>query len=399
MKLRLAASAATHLATLCLAVSAFAQTPATVTFQVVPTPNINFNNGLRASAASSPNDIWAVGQSAIHFDGTKWTAFPAPRIKGDNTSFLGGVVDFSPTNAWTAGTVGIGTGNPGQALEKWNGTKWSLVPGPKFTANQQPNLFTMTATSPKDIWAIGDLNDNNIGQLFFLFEHFDGKSWTANTIVSGDAFLLGSSARATNDVWAVGFAGPENDSSQTLAMHFDGTSWQQVATPSVGAGANQLNAVLALAANDVWAVGFSTAQPSPAEVASLTLIEHFDGTSWSIVPSPNVGPHSIFQTNRLLGLAANSATDIWAFGSYFAADGSGHQITLLLHWDGRKWSIAPSPNPTTGKFLADLLFTAVVPSPGNVWIFGSEDEPPNTGTLAIHATNAAEFTAVPAKAR
>jgi hypothetical protein len=58
------------------------------TFQVVPTPNENVNSELFAASASSPNDIWAVGQSTIHFDGTAWTAFPAPMIKGDNKSFL-----------------------------------------------------------------------------------------------------------------------------------------------------------------------------------------------------------------------------------------------------------------------------------------------------------------------
>jgi hypothetical protein len=58
--------------------------------RVVPTPNENSNSELLAASASSPNDIWAVGQSAIHFDGTTWTAFPAPMIKGDNNSFLQG---------------------------------------------------------------------------------------------------------------------------------------------------------------------------------------------------------------------------------------------------------------------------------------------------------------------
>jgi len=58
--------------------------------QVVPTPNANSNSELLAASASSPNDIWAVGQSTIHFDGTTWTAFPAPMIKGDNNSFLQG---------------------------------------------------------------------------------------------------------------------------------------------------------------------------------------------------------------------------------------------------------------------------------------------------------------------
>jgi hypothetical protein len=356
-------------------------------FQVVPTPNKHFNNGLLAASASSPTDIWAVGQSTIHFDGTKWTAFPAPGIKGNNTANLEGVVDISSTLAWAAGTVNIGEAHPGQVILQWNGTQWNVFPGPTFAEGDQPSIFAMTSTSANDIWAIGSLLGDDEQQLFFLFEHWDGTSWTATTSVSGDAFLFGASADATNDAWAVGFSGPENDSSRTLAMHWNGSNWRTMATPSVGAGANQLNGVLALAPNNVWAVGFSTPQPPPKEEATLTLIEHFDGTSWTVVPSPNVGPNSIYQSNRLFGLTANSANDIWAFGSFFAADGSGHQLTLLLHWDGTSWTIAPSPNPTDGVFLSDLLFAGVTPSPGNVWIVGAEDVPPHDATLAIHTAN------------
>lgn len=366
--------------------SAGAQTGATSIFKAIPTPNENFDSGLLAASASSPGDIWAVGQSTIHFDGTKWTAFPAPMIKGDNTGNLEGVVDISPTLAWAAGTVNIGEANPGQVIEQWNGTKWNVFPGPKFAPGDQPSIFAMTHTSADDIWAIGSLLSEDGVLLSYLFEHWNGKTWTQTSLISGDAFLLGASADAKNDAWAVGFSGPENDSSQTLALHWNGASWAEVATPSVGGGANQLNGVLALAPNNVWAVGFSTPEAPPQQDATLTLIEHYDGTSWTVVPSPNVGPNSMYQSNRLFGLTANSADDIWAFGSYFASDGSGHQMTLLLHWDGSSWAIASSPDPTKGGFLSDLLFAGVVPSPGSVWIFGTEDEAPHSATLAIHGS-------------
>jgi hypothetical protein len=92
----------------------------------------------------------------------------------------------------------------------------------------------------------------------------------------------------------------------------------------------------------------------------------------------------------LLGLTANSANDIWAFGFYLEPNGSGQAKTLLLHWDGSSWKIAPSPNPTKGDFLLDSLVSGVTPSPGNVWIFGEEDEvvqnSPGIGTLALHTT-------------
>jgi hypothetical protein len=354
---------------------------------VVPTPNENSNSELFAASASSPNDIWAVGQSTIHFDGTTWTAFPAPMIKGDNNSFLQGVVAISPTLAWAAGNVSDGA-HQQQVIEQWNGTKWSLFPGPKFGKKDRADIFAMTSSSANDVWAIGSLVNLGPGLASPLFEHWNGAAWTATTLESNHEFLFGASADAANDAWAVGFNG--SDKIETSAMHWNGTNWKSVATPNVGEGTNKLNAVLALASNDVWAVGFSTPIAPPRHAATLTLIEHFDGTSWAVVPSPNVGPNSATQSNRLLGLTANSANDIWAFGSYFAADGSGHQMTLLLHWDGISWTTASTPNLTNSGFPCDLLWAGVVPSPGNVWILGSAHD----GTLAIHMTTGADSSLV-----
>jgi hypothetical protein len=356
-----------------------AQTQASSSFEVVATPNDNPNSELFAASASSPNDIWAVGQSTIHFDGTTWRPFSAPMIKGDNNSFLQGVVAISPTLAWAAGNVTNGA-HQGQVIERWNGTKWALFPGPKFGKKDQADVFAMTASSANDVWAIGSLMNRGTGLVSPLFEHWNGTSWTATTLESSNQFLFGASADAANDAWAVGFHA--SGAITTSAMHWDGRNWKLVATPNVGEGTNKLNAVLALAPNDAWAVGFSTPVAPPMQAATLTLIEHFDGTSWSVVPSPNVGPISANKSNRLLGLAGNSASDIWAFGSYFVADGSGHQMTLLLHWDGTSWTVASSPSPAKGEPPCDLLWTGVVSSPGDVWILGSvHDE-----SLALHMT-------------
>jgi hypothetical protein len=150
-------------------------------FQVQPTPNGHhgpLNNGLLAAAASSPSDIWAVGQTAIHFDGTQWSAFATPTIAGDNTSYLDGVVDISPTEAWAAGIVGIGTASPNQVIERWDGTQWSVFPGPSFSSEDQPSIYGMTAISSTDIWAVGSLLVDN-ADLTALFEHWDGSAWTA----------------------------------------------------------------------------------------------------------------------------------------------------------------------------------------------------------------------------
>ena len=187
-----------------LAVAMFQATPALSQtkpgsiFKVIPTPNENqTNNALVAASASSLKDIWAVGESTIHFDGTKWTAFPAPFIDGvDN--FLTGVVDVSPTLAWAVGNVSEGENPFQQVIERWDGKEWSVFPGPNFPPNSQAALFGMASTTANDIWAVGSFADA-AGTGFNLFEHWDGTAWTATTILqppTGES-LLGVSADAT----------------------------------------------------------------------------------------------------------------------------------------------------------------------------------------------------------
>ena len=147
---------------------------------------------------------------------------------------------------------------------------------------------------------MGALLVNN-ATLKALFEHWDGTAWTA-TAGPFYGFFRGVSADAPNDIWAVGYSGLNF---VTFSEHYDGASWTLVPTPDVGSGPNVLNGVVALAPDNVWAVGYSTASQKPPpgkyDVPTKTLIEHYDGTSWSVVPSPNVGPNSQYQSNRLWG--------------------------------------------------------------------------------------------------
>src|SRR5436189_289900 len=87
------------------------------------------------------------------------------------------------------------------------------------------------------------------------------------------------------------------------------TSWLVISSPNeTGADASTLAAVAALSSNDVWAVGnykvFNQYQWD-------TLIEHWDGTKWSIVSSPNV-PGA--DKNFLYAVAALSPSNVWAVG-------------------------------------------------------------------------------------
>ena len=61
-------------------------------------------------------------------------------------------------------------------------------------------------------------------------------------------------------------------------------NWEVVASTNAGRQANSLSSVAAVADNDVWAVGWAfNAQLN----AYRTVIEHWNGTRWSLVRSQN----------------------------------------------------------------------------------------------------------------
>ena len=90
--------------------------------------------------------------------------------------------------------------------------------------------------------------------------------------------------------------------------HWDGSAWSVVSSPNAGTSHNYLNGVAAVSANDVWAVGYYVNGSN----VDQTLVEHWNGSAWSVVSSPNAGTGD----NDLYGVAAVSATDVWAVGYY-----------------------------------------------------------------------------------
>ncbi len=86
-------------------------------------------------------------------------------------------------------------------------------------------------------------------------------------------------------------------------------TWSVVPSPNVGQGGNDLFGVAAVSASDVWAVGHYTV----CCYSTRTLTEHWNGSSWQVVKSPNVGRNS----NELHSVAVVSADNIWAVGRHY----------------------------------------------------------------------------------
>jgi hypothetical protein len=171
--------------------------------------------------------------------------------------------------------------------------------------------------------------------------------------------LSGVSAVSPTDIWAVG-SGP-NPASTTLAEHFNGTSWSVVATPNpAGSTFTQLNAVSALSSNAVWAVGDSSSGP---------VVEFFNGTSWSIQTTPTIAGGG----GVLNAVTALSPTNVWAVGSTSLGSGTGY---LIEHFDGTSWSISLS----TSANRASLTGISAV-SPTDIFAIGSTK---NTGAQLLH---------------
>lgn len=359
-------------------------------FQVVPTPNPQrvFDNYLFAASASSPSDIWAVGTTAIHYDGTSWTGFSLPGINGEIGHQMYAAAALSPTDAWAVGTYSTSDSSNGSILH-WNGTSWSPYPNP--AAAGRP-LWSIAAISSNDIWAGGCIPE--------FYEHFDGTAWSY--VAPGGAgspfaesCVTGLSALATNDVWSVGWIQYQANNPVTQIQHWNGTQWGVTTSPNVGTGPNQLYGVVALSDSDVWAVGYSTPKPDTGyEYPDRTLIEHWDGTSWSAVTSPNVDYGSQARDNVLQGIVALSANDIYAFGWYSAnpSGESGDIFSLVMHWDGTSWTVIPSPDPDRDPALInDPLYGGVVTAPGTFYLVGFQDldlskgQPPS-GTFVLYTT-------------
>lgn len=205
--------------------------------------------------------------------------------------------------------------------------------------------------------------------------------------------LFGVAAASADDIWMVGALGGQtnslSESSQTLIEHWDGKSLRVIHSPDKGENGDRLLDVAEVTPYDIWAVG-SVTQPWPQALAQPmsntqlpgvhTLIEHWDGRQWSIVPSPD-GTTAANGLNELRHIAAISANDIWAIGytgrlpyqdenDYRADENeilmSTYVTPLVEHWNGHTWSIVQLPSSLRAQALVGVAASA----DSNLWISG-----------------------------
>jgi len=282
---------------------------------------------------------------------------------------LSAVTALSRNDIWVVGGFYDPPRNPHALLEHWNGSQWCIRPDPypiTGTAGMESvDLHAIAADSTNDVWAVGTVaGDGPAGHV--LIEHWNGSRWNvvpSPTIGTGGR-LMGVAAISPTDAWAVGYYAPGiGPDERTLIEHWDGKKWSIIPNPFPPLFID-LRGITALSTNDVWAVGAFN---------NSTLIVHWDGKRWSIVPSPNPGKSG----NQLWGVTALSANDVWAVGEFSYEIQQRQNVVqtvdeaLTLHWNGSRWSVVSSPSPDN---FSNELVSVTALSANDIWAVGAFDK-------------------------
>src|SRR6516162_2921278 len=176
---------------------------------------------------------------------------------------------------------------------------------------------------------------------------------------SGFGILRDVYAASPTNAWAVGSqSGGGTGRRNQLIEHWNGRAWQVATVPAVSQFTTELYSLSGTSANDIWAGGDQETAASGAYIPEVTLIMHWDGTSWTRVPSPN--PTAF--VNRLVVVTAFALNDVWASGFAEAADGQPF-TNFTLHWNGTSWSQISTPDPA--------MMVASGSSGSDVWFMGA----------------------------
>jgi hypothetical protein len=322
----------------------------------IPGPAVD--GGYDAVTATGPDDAWAAGSEGgtgappdyghpviVHWNGTRWTRMDLPASTRELTGFTS-VAATSAANVWAAG------GSAGSAryfVYHFDGVRWTGVPLPPVADINAP-VAGMAVTQDGHVWVVGT------GGRGPFFLRWDGAAWTELSVPRMQP--VGIVARTSTDVWVTGSIGQ--------MYHWDGKRWTRAATPASQTGS--VPHMIALAADDVWAVGgagggnlYANANPVQGIGMHFTrphsAVLHWNGRAWRWVALPrSVGP--------LTGIAPDGAGGVWITA---ASDQPG---SLYLHWRAGRWTrVYASPPPSPGAEEDPAV--AEIPGSLQVWSVGA----------------------------
>ena len=217
---------------------------------------------------------------------------------------------------------------------------WTFVPTAPGAA--YGHLNDVSCPTASVCFAVGGQDSNGVVGKFI--ERWNGSKWsvaaTSKPAGAGSSTFTAVQCVSTVSCVAVGQYNTPGRV-KTMIQRWDGHTWAIQPSPNVAASPiSSLAGVHCTSAASCFAVGVSYASTATS-AAQSTLIERWDGATWSIAPSPN---QPFANDSSLAGVSCVNATSCFAVGNY---DTNTLTNTLVEHWDGAAWTIMPSPNPST----------------------------------------------------
>ncbi len=248
------------------------------------------------------------------------------------------------------------------------------------------SVGAVAGSSPDDVWAVGDFlpdaRHSNQDVTLTFAEHYNGKNWSVvRTPDAGPNFNSFYGLTAVDGrAWAVGERLDAGFLDRALVESWNGRAWHIDRLVQPGSVRDLMFGASALTRSDVWAVG----DQEGASNVFLTLAEHWDGRRWKVAPTPDPGSSG----DHLYAVDAVSPANVWAAGQ--ALGSRAPDQGLVEHWNGREWQVVPSPRSSS----ASVLFDAIVATAGQVWVAGEADSPAGGGRPLIEHWAAGKWTVI-----
>ena len=278
-----------------------------------------------------------------HLSGSTWSIETSANVTGASDDFLSGVACATATSCFAVGVSDTGV-TPAMLVEHWNGSAWSVVTLPKPANSSQTHLDAVACSSDKNCFAVGSY-ETSVGStsvIKSLIERWNGTSWSVQTnpvkSTATETDLAGISCATATSCFAVGTYFTTS-AEGTFVSRWNGSTWSIVASPNPAEADNThplLDSVSCATASSCFAVGSS----NPTAPTAKTLVERWNGTVWTIVTSPN----STGGLTELLGVSCATSASCFAVGHDHTSTTSPNFKTIVEHWNGTAWSLVASPN-------------------------------------------------------
>lgn len=280
---------------------------------------------------------------AMRWDGTKWRMQRVPSPPHATSSFLSGVSCPSKSACVAVGDYSVSGTNDLPLVERWDGKRWRIQFAPG-----KGSLNGVSCSSRRVCTAVGNSWADSGKLRFTLAERWNGRRWRIQptpTPTAGvrSSALDGVSCPSRHICTAVGGYRDSSNKGLTLAERWNGRRWRIQPTPNpAGFKGSGLGAVSCPSRSICTAVGSSN------DGRLLTLAERWEGNKWSIQPTPNPSNAGISELDSVSCPSENACT---AVGPYYIGGSFDKPSTLAERWDGTSWTIQPTPKlPKRGQF-------------------------------------------------